>query len=72
MMDTSPESVKTAENMSQMWSMFARTGKPGATGQLEWPSYDTSKRATMTINAECKVVDDPWSLERNLWERMEP
>jgi para-nitrobenzyl esterase len=72
MMDTSPDSAKTAENMSQMWSTFARTGKPAAQGQPEWPAYDISRRATMMINAECRVVDDPFGLERSLWERMEP
>jgi para-nitrobenzyl esterase len=72
MMDTGPASVKTAENMSQMWSTFARTGKPAAKGQAGWPAYDISKRATMMINAECKVVEDPFPFERDLWERMEP
>lgn len=72
MMDTGPASVKTAENMSQMWSTFARTGKPGAKGQPDWAAYDTTRRATMLINAECKVVDDPFGLERSLWEQMEP
>jgi para-nitrobenzyl esterase len=72
MMDTGPDSVKTAENMSQMWSTFARTGKPGAKGQPEWPAYDTARRATMLIDAECRVVDDPFGLERSLWERLEP
>jgi len=72
MMDTGPDSVKTATNMSQMWSTFARTGKPGAKGQPEWPDYDTARRATMMINAECKVVDDPFGLERRLWKQMEP
>lgn len=72
MMDTGPDSVKTAHNMSEMWSTFARTGHPGAKGQPSWPAYDTQKRATMEINAECKVVDDPFNLERSLWERLEP
>lgn len=72
MMDTGPDSVKTAENMSQMWSTFARTGHPGAKGQPNWPAYDTKTRATMEINAACKVVDDPFTLERKLWERLEP
>jgi para-nitrobenzyl esterase len=71
MMDTGPDSVRTAQNMSQMWSTFARTGRPGANGQPDWPAYDTTRRATMLINAECKVVDDPFGLERDLWERME-
>jgi para-nitrobenzyl esterase len=72
MMDTGPDSAKTAQNMSQMWSTFARTGKPGAKGQPDWPAYDASRRATMLVNAECKVVDDPFGLERSLWERLEP
>jgi para-nitrobenzyl esterase len=71
-MDTGPNSVKTALNMSQMWSTFAATGKPGAKGQPDWRPYDTSRRATMLINAECKVVDDPFGRERELWEKLEP
>lgn len=71
-MDTGPDSVKTARNMSEMWSTFARTGHPGAKGQPTWPAYNTETRATMEINAQCKVVDDPYALERNLWERLEP
>lgn len=72
MMDTGPDSVKTARNMSEMWSTFARTGHPGAKGQPTWPAYNTETRATMEINAQCKVVDDPYALERRLWERLEP
>lgn len=40
--------------------------------QPHWPAYDTSKRATMEIDAQCKVGDDPSSLERRLWEELEP
>ena len=54
-----------------MWSTFARTGHPEANGQPYWPAYDTNKRATMEIDAECQVVDDPFSLERSLWEKLE-
>lgn len=71
MMDTGPDSVKTAENMSQMWSTFARTGQPAAKGQPEWPAYDTTRRATMLINAKCKVVDDPYGLERSVWDQLD-
>jgi para-nitrobenzyl esterase len=67
-----PVSVKAAHNMSEMWSTFARTGHPGAKGQPYWPSYNVAKRATMEIDAECRVVDDPFSLEREVWEKLEP
>ena len=72
MMDTDASSVKTAKNMSEMWSTFARTGKPAAKGQPDWIPYDTGQRATMLINAECKLADDPWRLEREVWEKLEP
>lgn len=70
--DSGPESVQTARNMSEMWSTFARTGKPGAKSQPDWQSYDTKRRATMLINAECKLADDPFGLERSVWEKLEP
>jgi para-nitrobenzyl esterase len=69
---SSPESVKAAHNMSEMWSTFAKKGRPAAKGQPAWPAYTTQKRSTMEINAQCRIVDDPYSLERRLWERLEP
>jgi len=68
---SSPEDEKAAHNMAEMWSSFARTGRPAAKGQPEWPAYTTSQRATMEIDAQCRVVNDPYPLERSLWERLE-
>jgi para-nitrobenzyl esterase len=70
MADERMSSVQAAHNMSEMWSTFARTGHPGAKGQPVWPPYTTEKRATMLVDAECKVVNDPFSLERKAWERV--
>ncbi len=67
-----PESVKAAHNMAELWSTFARTGKPSAKDQPQWPPYTAETRATMEIDAECKVVNDPYPLERKLWERLDP
>jgi len=67
-----PASVTAAHNMAEMWSTFGRTGKPGAAGQPEWPPYTTEMRATMEIDAGCTVEKDPYSLERKLWERLDP
>jgi para-nitrobenzyl esterase len=72
MSGSGPESTKAAHNMSEMWSTFARTGHPSAQRQPEWPPYTTAKRATMEIDAECKVVEDPHAIERELWERLDP
>jgi para-nitrobenzyl esterase len=70
--DTRPESIRAAHNMSELWSTFARTGHPAAKGQPAWPAYDTSKRATMFIDAECKVINDPFSPERRVWDQVDP
>jgi len=67
----SSEAEATAHNMSEMWSTFARTGRPAAKGQPEWPAYTTDRRATMEIDAQCKVVDDPDSVEREMWQRLD-
>jgi len=67
-----PESEKAAHNMAEMWSAFARTGCPAAKGQPAWPAYTTEKRSPMEIDAECKVVDDPYRLEREIWEQLDP
>jgi para-nitrobenzyl esterase len=67
---TDPNRDKTAHNMSEMWATFARTGHPGAKGQPTWPAYTPEARATMMIDAECRVVDDPWGEERRLWRSL--
>jgi para-nitrobenzyl esterase len=67
-----PEHEKAAHNMAEMWTTFARTGRPGAKGQPHWPAYTAEKRATMEIDTECKVVNDPYRLEREIWERLDP
>jgi para-nitrobenzyl esterase len=68
---TRPESQKAARNMSEMWSTFAKTGRPAAKGQPAWPAYNTERRSTMEINARCRVAEDPYSLERTMWEGLE-
>ena len=70
--DSDQNSIQTALNMSGFWSSFARTGHPTAKGQPTWPGYTTDKRATMFIDANCKVVDDPFSPERQVWDKVDP
>jgi carboxylesterase 2/para-nitrobenzyl esterase len=51
-----------ADTMHAAWVAFATTGDCG------WPKYDLSRRATMRFDTTSKVVDDPRSAERTLWE----
>jgi len=66
---TRPEKYAAGKNMSRLWANFARTGKPSAEGQPEWPAYDLTRRATMVIDSECHVVDDPHREERLYWQQ---
>ncbi len=51
-----------ADLIHAAWVGFARHGDPG------WPRYELDRRATMRFDAVSRVVDDPRSLERALWE----
>src|SRR3954452_16997837 len=67
---TDADRRRTALNMSEMWTTFARTGHPGAKGQPSWPAYTLPKRSTMMIDAQCKVEDDPFHQERAMWDAL--
>ena len=62
-----PERYKAARNMSRAWASFARTGNPSHDEIPAWPAYTLDRRATMILDAECKVVNDPHAEERKLW-----
>ncbi len=66
-----PERIKAARNMSRAWATFARTGNPSHDEIPPWPPYTLERRATMFLDAECRVVDDPWREERLLWEALQ-
>jgi para-nitrobenzyl esterase len=44
--------------MQAAWAQFARTGDPG------WRKFDTATRATMMLDRECRVVNDPDRAQR--------
>lgn len=56
-----------AAKMSEAWIAFARRGDPNASTLPSWPAYDAITRATMVLNNECDVVNDPDSDIRHLW-----
>jgi para-nitrobenzyl esterase len=65
-----PERFQAARNMSKAWATFARTGNPSFDGIPMWPPYTLEKRATMILNAQCEVVNDPDREERLLWKEI--
>jgi para-nitrobenzyl esterase len=59
-----PELQPLADKVSHAWAAFARNGNPKHAGLPYWPAYDSKMRATMILNNECKVVNDPGKDER--------
>ena len=64
----SDKRARAARNMSGAWASFAGNGNPSHDEIPAWPAYTLEKRATMIIDAECKVVEDPYREERLLWK----
>lgn len=54
------------DKMSLAWTNFARTGNPNHKGLPTWPTFDLTNRATMILNNDPKVVNDPHGEERKL------
>jgi para-nitrobenzyl esterase len=53
--------------MHGAWANFVKTGSPRHAGLPEWPPYDLIRRATMHLDVESHIVDDPDSDTRQLW-----
>jgi len=58
LLGNAPQMHDLAKVVSRTWVAFARTGNPNHSGLPQWPAYDAEKRATMTFNTPCKVVND--------------
>jgi para-nitrobenzyl esterase len=61
-----PQSLATS--MHGAWASFVKTGSPQHHSLPEWPAYDTTRRATMQLDVESRVVEDPGGEERALWD----
>ena len=58
------ERYALSDKISSAWVAFARTGKPSHEGVPNWPAFNTKQRATMILNNECEVINDPNGEER--------
>lgn len=64
MSGSAQERYALEDKISSAWVAFARTGNPSHKGLPNWPTFNTKQRATMILNNECEVVDDPNGEER--------
>lgn len=60
--------VELADQVQDAWIAFARTGDPNHPGLPPWPRYDLDRRATLTFDVPCVVLDDPDQAERQVWD----
>lgn len=52
------------DRVSGAWAAFAHSGNPNTKGLPNWPKFDAGTRATMILDNECRVVNDPNGVER--------
>jgi para-nitrobenzyl esterase len=67
-----PQTRSTVESLvsevQELWTSFAKSGRPTAQGVPEWPRYDTDSRRTMIFDRTVQLMSDPASKERALFE----
>jgi para-nitrobenzyl esterase len=66
----SPAAPPIAAAESATWAGFARTGTPDNKAIPHWPAYTAADRATMMIDTEWRVQNDPQHEARLLWTKI--
>ncbi|HEX8106437.1 MAG TPA: carboxylesterase family protein, partial [Kofleriaceae bacterium] len=61
-----------ATAMHGAWCQFIRAGDPNGGGLPSWPRYDARRRATLLIDRESHVADDPGGAARAAWPAVWP
>jgi para-nitrobenzyl esterase len=68
--DGSATARRLAETMSGVWAAFARNGVPDHPLIPRWPAYRVPERATLILDAECRIANDPRGETRALWQEI--
>jgi para-nitrobenzyl esterase len=63
--DPQNDSRRLADDTMRAWSSFAHHGDP-STPRLPWPAYDNRHRATMILDRNSRVENDPRAARRKL------
>ncbi|ADB37989.1 Carboxylesterase [Spirosoma linguale DSM 74] len=62
-----PERFTASHHFAELWTTFARTGKPAAKDVPAWPAFNLKSRPTMRIDANCEVINNRFSDELAMW-----
>jgi len=68
--DLSTDARGLAATMSGVWAAFARNGVPDHPAIPHWPPYTTADRATLILDAACRIENDPRGEQRRLWREI--
>jgi para-nitrobenzyl esterase len=66
--DGNETAKRLAATMSGVWAAFARNGVPDHPSIPHWPAYRVPERATLILDAICRVDSDPRGEARALWQ----
>lgn len=64
MIGTGADRAALSRKMMDAWTTFARTGAPAAEELPAWKPYDAVSRATMILDNECRMENDPRKADR--------
>lgn len=65
-----PEKAIASHNFAELWTNFAKTGKPSAQNAPEWKAYNLQERPTMRIDTKLEVIKDRFKEELNVWREV--
>jgi para-nitrobenzyl esterase len=65
-----PEKAKASHHFAELWTNFAKTGKPFAHNSPEWKSYNLQERPMMRIDSSLEVINDRYKDELSLWREI--
>lgn len=65
-----PTAQAMADQMSDAFIAFARTGDPNCPAIPRWGAYEIPRRQTMLFNVPSRMDDDPRGAERQLFSRI--
>jgi para-nitrobenzyl esterase len=62
-----PDRLSASRHMAELWTNFARAGRPAAPGVPEWPPYNLVNRPSLRIDTRCEVILNRFSEELAMW-----
>lgn len=65
-----PERETASHNFAELWTNFAKTGKPFAKDAPEWKAYNLKDRTTMRIDTKLEVINDRFKDELGFWREI--